>query len=80
MDKKLLNEREIPAFGQTVTIRDLTIGEVLSFQGIEESEQVFHMISKMIVTPKFSPTAIKDMPAKYMNDITMLVEMSQGKQ
>lgn len=79
MNKELLNEREIEAFGKTITIRDVTIGESFSLQSLPEEEQAFGLLSMMIVKPKMSVKAIKDLPAKYMSDITKLINESQGK-
>ena len=80
MKLELLNERQVKAFGTTLTIRDLTIGESLALQSVPEEEQMFTLVSKMIIEPKMSIKDIKDLPSKYINDITMLVEESQGKQ
>ncbi len=75
---ELLNVRDFEAFGQTVKIKDLTIGESMSLQSLTTQDQVFALVSMMMVEPSMKPDDVKDLPTKYMEDITRLVEESQS--
>jgi len=67
-----LNRREIEAFGGTVTIRDLTIKEMLSLPE-DKNEQLFAIVSKGLVEPKLSEAELGKLGMTYLDDLANIV-------
>lgn len=70
----LLNVRDVEALGQTIKIRDLTIGEMVGLQKLPEEDQMFHLVNMMMVEPKLTVNDLKNLPQKYLPDLTKIVE------
>ena len=74
LKKVNLDEREIEAFGGTITIRNLTVKEMLEVSELEGADAMFKMVSCAMVKPKMTEKELGTVSGDYVNDLTKIVE------
>jgi len=57
-----------------VTIKPLTVGDMLGFSKIPEEKQMLHMVSKALLDPKMSVKDLENLDFKYLEDLSLIVE------
>jgi len=75
LEKATVNERKIKAFGGEITIRNLTIKEMIDVSNSEkEEEATMQMVSYAMVKPHLSVEEIAGLSGLYIDDITKIVQ------
>lgn len=69
-----LNQRDLEAFGGMITIRDLTISEMMDIDKVEDDEKLFKMVSMAIVSPKITANELKGLSFEGMDDLNKIIK------
>ena len=78
--KNGLNERKFKAFDIEVTIKDLSIRDMLGLEKVPEQDQLFYMVSKCLVEPKMTEDELKDLGSIHLDSLTsILAEVTPQK-
>jgi len=72
------NERQIEAFGGTITIRDLTIKETKKATSLKDEDILAQMVSFAMVDPKMTVDQIEALGIKAIDELTKVVEALNG--
>ena len=76
LKKVNLDERKIKAFGGEITIRNLTVKEMINVSETNQSEadSMFHMLSYAMVDPSLTIEELELFSGKYMDDLAEIVQ------
>ncbi len=74
LKKVNLDERKIKAFGGEITIRNLTVKEMINVSELEGFEAMAQMVSYAMVDPSMTKEELEAMSGKYVNDLTLIVQ------
>lgn len=74
LKKVNLDQREIEAFGGKVTIRNLTVKEMLNVSELEGIDAMFKMVSCAMVKPQMTVSELESISGSEVDELTKIVE------
>ena len=75
--------KKLNLLGKEIQVKKLTVGDMFKISKLEEQDegtQMFNIVSLAIVEPKMTVEDIYNLDAKYINDLTEIVELATNSE